>query len=303
MIITDIPAGEQVLLCNLGITPDLAVSGAPAGFEVVDCAGDVVFEDCVVLGVFSNLAYTMTVDNCANVVFRGCELFMVELPLDVTDSHVVLTTTSLYQLASPPVLLSPPGLRLTDSTATMIGSLVWGGYGPQGYAPGAQLFHSTLRVGPYSQLEGTTRCCSAPNQDSQLFVDPRSWLVGTPHLIQPIAERTDAVYHSWIVANRPYEVSIAGPPGGFGLLLLGEMAPPTPTPFGELSLIPATAMIVDLVPLQVGTGYHEWPLFCPSGVPSGFAFTFQAVTLSGAGQFGVTVPSPALVAWEPGIVP
>jgi hypothetical protein len=304
MIITGVGAGEQILLSNLSISPVSLFPPGAAGFDISACAGDVVFEDCsVVTGVFLNLAYTMTVSDCTNVVFRGCELFTADHPLEVANSHVLLTTTTLYQLVGPNNYLSPPGILLTNSTATVIGSVVRGGQGPQGPAPGAVLYNSTLRLGPYALLQGTWRCCTAPAQDSHLLVDPRATLTGLLFQIQAVTERTDATYHSWIIANRPYAVSVAGPPGGFGLMLFGEMAPPAPTPFGQVNMVPSTAIVVDLVYLPQPSGWYEWSLFCPSGAPSGFAFTFQALTLSATGQFGVSVPSPALVAWEPGVIP
>jgi len=135
-------------------------------------------------------------------------------------------------------------------------------------------------------------------------VDPRANLVGVfTLLLQPVTESLDATYHSWITANRPYSCDLAGPPGGFGLMMIGNMGPPTPTPFGDMCIEPGTAAIVGLVHLSAPDGHHRWSMFCPAAAPSGFAFTFQALTLSPTGQFGVTIPSPALVAWEPGRAP
>lgn len=61
---------------------------------------------------------------------------------------------------------------------------------------------------------------------------------------------------------------MAGPPGGFAMLLLGERtAAPTPIPFGSIAFDPLTAIFVDLVSLSLPWGYHNWTLNCPASAP------------------------------------
>jgi hypothetical protein len=42
---------------------------------------------------------------------------------------------------------------------------------------------------------------------------------------------------------------------------------------------------------------------CPKKAPVAIPFVFQCLTLSPAGQFGVTIPSPFTVGWPHGVLP
>src|SRR5690606_37569042 len=111
-----------------------------------------------------------------------------------------------------------------------------------------------------------------------------------------------ATFHSWVVANQPYTVTVAGPLGGWAVLAFGELIQPTPTPLGLLSIDPLTAQFTSIVNLPAN-GTYDWNLFCPSGVPSGVGYAFQCLTLSPGGKLGLTLPSPFTVKWQVGVAP
>lgn len=105
-----------------------------------------------------------------------------------------------------------------------------------------------------------------------------------------------------MVANQSYQVQTVGPAGGFAVLALGELAPPTPTPLGTLWMDPLTATFTGIAYLPPN-GTYLWNLFCPSGVPSGAGYTFQSLWLGAGGQLGLTTPSPFTVGWQIGLAP
>ncbi|HEX5053083.1 MAG TPA: hypothetical protein VFZ65_15015 [Planctomycetota bacterium] len=314
--ITGISAGNQVLLSNLVVQ----FSNLPAsGLEVTNCAGDVVLEDCLFAGG-SWPGFIFRIDMCANVTMRGCVLELNGSPVEVTDSNLLITTTLIEHQGNGGASSNPPGLLLHDSTVTIIGSIVYGMGNTNGPTNpnanyGAILHDSTLRVGPASLLSGGgiggpwfnhEFGYNAPMLDSSVVeVDARAVIQDTGPFIRPPMTPTeiDATFHSWITANQPYGVTVAGPNNGFALLVLGNLTAPTPTSMGMLSIDPGTMQVVDLVGLPASNGSHAWTLPCPSGAPSGVGFAFQALTLSPSGQFGLTVPSPLTVAWQLGVVP
>jgi len=138
--------------------------------------------------------------------------------------------------------------------------------------------------------------------------DPRSVIVRPPPSPAAVPVDLHATFHSWLVANEPFGVTVTGPPGGYAVLALGDWLPNQSTPFGTLAIDPPTAVILDLVPLPVTTGTFsngsvQWTMQCPISAPINRAFAFQAMTLAPNGTLGLSVPSPLLVGWPHGVTP
>jgi hypothetical protein len=208
-------------------------------------------------------------------------------------------------------------MNLLRSNVTLVGSSVEG-YGYSGNypaQPAAIVDSSTMRIGATSLFRGGAA------QGAQgywwEFTQP-AWFVGGPSVVEkdprspmtnyfpahlPIITPIDETYHDWIVADENYNVRVAGPSGGFAALCVSSMLYPTPSPLGTLGIDPFAAQVVDFVALPQPDGIYNWTFFCPSTVPSGFAFAFQSLTLSPTGVFGLTEPSPLTVAWDEGRIP
>lgn len=183
--VTGIAAGEEVLLSNLALSPQTL--GLPNGLEVLDCAGMVLCEDVHVRPWFYDLQNKLRVVNSANVILRGTQFELAGIPFAVQDSQVLLSTCNLTHLFLGSVPAPIPGMVLTNSTATLVGTNVggMGGYGsvgPNSAKPGVELHDSVLRVGPYSGVfggplvaGGNTWGYNAPVADSSaVFIDSRA---------------------------------------------------------------------------------------------------------------------------------
>lgn len=311
--ITGIAAGEQVLVSNFVVQYSYATM-APWGLEVSDCAGDVLLEDGNWFwGPTAN--YSLRIVNSANVTLRGCEMYYAGSPLEVSGSNVLLTTVRLEPGIHPffPYPSSTVALDLFDSTATVIGSIMRGHPTTSvlQHQPAVRLQHSTLRAGPGALIEGGgsgnwLAYEIVPGSPSVIEQDPRgtiSIIPTTQGTQQPVITEIDATFHSWVVQNRDFAVTVAGPTGGFALLLLGEMVAPTPTPFGDLSMFPGTVFAVGFEPMAAPFASHEWLVHCPAAAPVATGLVLQALTLSPTGQLCLTVPSPLTIAWQPGTWP
>jgi hypothetical protein len=294
----------------------------PSGMLIEDCAGNVVVEN-VLLDSYGWYGFGVRIEGCANVVLRGCDVLLGSSPLEIVDSNVVLTTTGVHQTAPfqnpfPPYTIgytnSVPALSMQNSTVTLIGSIVRGGWvwGSSGNAkPAAILANSTLRIGPATSLLGAflggnyyVQAYTSPNPSLCVVErDPRSTVNWTLALNPPPTPTTiDSVFHGWLVAGQPFGVTVAGPTNGFALLAFGDLSTaPAPTPWGLLAATPSSAFVVDLVALTHPEGFHQWILDCPITAPIATPFVFQALTLSPSGAMTLTEPSPIVVGWPFGV--
>jgi hypothetical protein len=247
----------------------------------------------------------------------------VTSPLTVIDSNLLMTTTSvtgtwiICGVGFPP---TTEGVRVVNSTVTAIGCVIFGAdnfgcFGGQHYArPGVVVESGTMRVGPGTLLRGGQTGSFPPTTDGyqvlnsqtgEVQYDDRGLIVRPPSSPAPVPIDLPATYHDWLVADEPFDVNVVGPPNGFALLLVGDWLPgQPPSAFGELAIDPATAVLVDLVPLNASIGLYEWMnLHCPSTAPVAHAFALQCLTLAPDGTFGLTLPSPLTVGWQHGAIP
>jgi hypothetical protein len=244
-------------------------------------------------------------------------------PIELQDSRVLLTTCVVNQ--AEPSQIAPAyahtatrtaALDLVDSDVTVIGSILRARATIPGQnQPAVPMVRSTLRVGPASLVRGAAgTCCGISsfgywaNDPSGCLVllDPRGIVDNINMFISPPATPTaiDATYHGRLVGGYLYGVSVAGPSDGFAILVLGNLSlQPVATPFGDVLFDLPTALAVDVVYLPPPNGAYTWWMQCPKKAPVAIPFVFQCLTLSPAGQFGVTIPSPFTVGWPHGVLP
>jgi hypothetical protein len=321
IIVEGIPANERFTMTQIATpNPTFLPPVSQRGVIVRDCAGEVIIED------YSNLTgfvYGSTVEivRSPRVTLRGCEMYMGGAPVLIEDSSVFLTNVAVRHMPPYPLIAggypeqTVPGIRSIRSTVTTAGSLIEGYSGPWGSSgPGASLDQSIFHVGPETRFAGALpggvpgaglgiRFDPSP-VGSQVYVDPRATVVSA-QIVPPFSSlRRSTTYHSWITPGDYYGLRHLGPPGGFSLMVFGDLLPtPIPSPFGNLAFDPFTATAVDLVALAPADGSYLWGGLCPTGVPVGRPFVFQALTLATDGTFGVSDPSPVLVFWQPNLLP
>ncbi len=325
LVILGIPAGERVEISGLHV--NATAFGAVGGVVGLDCAGDLLLENC---GVTSGGYPTTYVhfERCNNVVLRGCDFTLGGYPLTVVDSNLLMTTTLVTHTFPSPV--GPPwafattahGVRVVNSNITAIGSLVNGANEPPSVPngfypsrPAVRVESGTFRVGPATTIRGGTSPSSPPPHNHHYgfeVVDPtigsvhqdaRGTIVNPPLTPTVVGEWMHATYHSWVIANQVFGVRLYGPANGFALLCFGDWLPNTPSPFGPLAIDPGTVLPIELVALPPPDGYHEWFLSCPLTAPVAHGFALQALTIAPNGALGVTVPSPLMVSWPANVIP
>jgi len=124
--------------------------------------------------------------------------------------------------------------------------------------------------------------------------------------MQPAA--VHAVTHDFVVAGETYRVAVAGPANGFALLAVGSaLFPRLPTSLGTLAIDPSSLQIIGAAAIPATVGYYvgnpAWNLPCPTNVPYGHVFAFQAAVLDPTGAITLTAPSPFTVGWQHGRIP
>ena len=322
IVISDIAAGSRLLLSNITVLHSMWGSAPRNGQIVVrDCSGSVVIEDLWFRN-YGTLGQILRFERCGHVVLRGCRFEVGGAPICFEDSHVLFSNSiAEYKPPLPPLLngwtTPTETMNVLRSSVTLVGSSVEG-YGYSGNypaQPAAIMDSSTMRVGATSLFRGGAYV--NPLGYWWDYTQP-AWFVGGPSVVEkdprspmtnyfpahlPIITPIDETYHDWIVADENYNVRVAGPSGGFAALCVSSMLYPTPSPLGTLGIDPFAAQVVDFVALPQPDGIYNWTFFCPSTVPSGFAFAFQSLTLSPTGVFGLTEPSPLTVAWEKSRIP
>lgn len=323
IVVLGIGGGQRVLLNGLQV---LGVSVAsPAAIVALDCQGDVMLENVIVDNDGGPTTF-VHFERCNNVVLRGCDFMLGGYPLTAIDSSVLLTTSAVSVHA--PFSAGPPfayaatteGIRVINSTVTAIGSLIEGASNATsifaGYLarPAVVVESGVFRTGPATTLRGGmispqpwplwTYGFQVLNPAiGQVRQDSRGTIVNPPPTPVVVYEAIPATYHSWVVANETFGVTVAGPPSGFALLMLGEWQPGTPSPLGPLAMDPAAALPIALVPLSLPSGYFQWTLTCPLTAPVARGFALQALTIAPTGALGVSVPSPLMVGWPHGVIP
>ncbi|HEB52389.1 MAG TPA: hypothetical protein ENI87_03935 [bacterium] len=322
--IVGLPAGEQVTLSNLEIYQ--SHYGDPAGIVAVDCAGDIVIESCgsgahgAPYGTL--LTHRVHFERCANVEIHASGFAMGGTPLTVIDSNVrFLQSRVTYR---PPYNCNlcwanypapTEGLRLVDSSMTMVESTIQGGpkmpsqlWFPAALAqPGAVLVNSSLVLGPHSELLGGSYggghvIAYTATSNSTLAIDHRA-VVDTPPSggLPPRTWMSSVV--TYVNGGQPYDILVSGEPGGFAVVASGEWAPtPLPTSIGELSLVPGSMVFTGILPLSSPTltslgGDAVLTLDCPKTAPVAHPFAMQAMTLSPNGTIRLSEQLVFTVAW------
>lgn len=320
VVILNIAAGQRVELSGLSIAGDYTTWTTNAAIVALDCQGDILLDN-----IYLNNNGTPTtfarLERCSNVVLRGCDLRLGGSPLDIIDSNALLSTTSIYHSQPSgfyPYASTTEGVRVTNSTVTAIGSVIWGADrqffgGPYVERPAVVVDSGVFRVGPSTVLRGGSGISSQfPAYGYQVLhpatgsvqLDPRGFIQRPPTLPPaPVPADMPATFHSWLVANETFGVTVAGPAGGFAVLAFGDWLPNVPTPLGLFSLDPTSAFPIDLVPLSSTQGYYSWTLNCPLTAPIAHAYAFQAVTIAQNGAIGLTIASPLTVSWPGGVIP
>ncbi|MFY9343214.1 MAG: hypothetical protein WAT39_12030 [Planctomycetota bacterium] len=326
LVIAGTPAGSQVALSNLAIGSTFP---APVGIVAVDCAGDILLEDVGVAGSNIMTGSYMHFERCRNVVFRGCGMSIGACAINAIDSNLLFSFSNIASVYADPsywlqvVYGTPPpqsfpALRLLRSEATLVSSNLSGSheYHPTVMPgrPAVTLDDSTLRIGPNSNLFGGWTSAwpnvqvgyqkltpSVVEQDFRSSITALAWI---PMADRPTPRDRISVDHNWATAGLPMSVWVAGPPNGFALLALADWSPfPQPTPFGPLVLDPSSIQILDLLPCALPDGWANRSYNVPITAPLAHAYALQALTLSPAGEFGLSIPSPFTVAWPNGGIP
>lgn len=322
--VTNLAAGDRVVLCNLSIGNWAPVS---AGFELSNCDGEVILDGCSVDSLGEDNVVTSIVD-CANVFMHGCRVDLSGTTVGITNSTVTMSLTSISPVPPLPQLghaytQSVPGVTLVNSSLTLTGSYIrgsdgytWPGYGwpfyPIHTREGVQMDNSTLYIGPGTGVAagsdslgsggGSVLRASWSTPPGVVHRDPRAVLVGIVN-VPTVVEYLHATYSFWAVATQNLGAYVVGPPDGFALLLFGDyQMSPLPTPFGDLLLDANALTFVDLLALpSTSWVYREY--YVPSTVQYGHAYGLQALTLSPAGELALGLPTAFTVAWEPGRIP
>lgn len=320
LTITNIPAGSRVVLTNVVMN----VTGVIDSVLVSDCAGTVVIEN--LYSPFWQPDRTLRIVDCADVTLRGSELQLGSLPIDIINSHVLISNSWIdYVPALPPPLgitSTRESIFLQDSSLTVAGSVVLGRPAILTYQPprnAVVLDNSTLRISPTSLVQGgilpgfpgtqptdyMPACVFTGPGTSEVLHDPRC--VATNYgSVQPTVTWQHEMIHDWVVADELFHCQVTGPPTGFALLAIGEYSPwsqvstPGAPIGGQLALDPFTACAVAIAYVPSS---HEWTFHCPALADTSTLFALQALTLSPSGEFGWTIPSPLTVAWDKDRIP
>lgn len=325
LLIMGIASGEQVVISNVSAS----TAGLPGGIVALNCPGQVLLEDVSFIASGYPDAY-WRFEGCADVVIRGGEIRLGGSPLRFINSNALISWCSAYH--TPPSGIAPPlfsykqtaeGIRMTNSTVTLVGSLIRGSnrysYNPWLSwleRPAVYIESGTLRLGPSAALLGGSGGNPSPTY-SYLIEDPATgtveedsrasvnrYPVAGVNCCAPVPKEMHSVHHRWLVAGESYEIYAYGPSGGFAAMMLGDWNPyPTSTPWGLLAIEPASAQILDIVPLTAADGLYQWNGSVPATMAVAHAFAFQALMLSPNGELQLSIPSQFAVGWPHGVVP
>jgi len=244
----------------------------------------------------------------------------------VVDSTLLATTTRIWEWGYPSwyswALFSTTteALRVRNSTVTLVNSWLQGAdritvnsltFPRWDRRPAAVIESGLLQIGPYTILSGGTgagiQTGAFVHQTpgvGQVVRDPRTTLLSSGFQYPTQGQWLHATFHDWIVAGEPYRVGVAGPPNGFALLASGSAAiTPLPTSLGLLAIDPTSLQMIGASTLDAANGHHEWNFVCPTNVPNGHVFAFQAAVIGPTGAVSLTLPSPFTVGWQHGRMP
>lgn len=319
--VSGIAAGQRLILANMSLALDLQVTGSnPYGLHVWDCAGEVVLEDVYMDGYAVNSRFRF--DRCQDVVMHWCDIAPGSEPLTISDTQVrmvssrIRATNGLNQWPGVFWYGTTEAIHMRNSDLLLSADcLVTGGdgTGSSGGAVAVLLESGTLRAGPGVELWGGYEGSQNPPQTryaagvqhhppgtGQVFADSRAYV----NRFTPQPATIHAVYHQPVIQNQTQQVFLSGPPGGFGLLAVGN-APITPWPmlqYGTLGIDPWTLQFVAAVPLPSTHGTATLTLFTSNQVPIGFPFAWQGAVIAPDGAISLTEPSTFTVAWAHGRV-
>ena len=319
-VISGIQQGQSVELHGLSNGHDnYPQTGIPGGVIITDCQGSVLL-DSVDLAGGGGPDTIGRIERCANVVLRGCAMWMSGDPMRIIDSQVLVTTTGIRYAApltgmSTPYPITTEAMRITNSTVTLVGSVIRGASDyPLGWPyisrPGVVIESGMLRAGPASFVQGGSTSSGSQRglwvlnpSIGSVLADPRASIANPFPATSVVPETQHATYHSWVVANENFGVTVAGPANGFALIAFGDWLPNTPSPLGPLAMDPTSVLPIELVALPAPNGYYQWTLNCPMNAPISHAYALQALTIAPSGALAVTLPSPLTVAWPRGPIP
>ncbi|MEZ6037457.1 MAG: hypothetical protein R3F29_08255 [Planctomycetota bacterium] len=313
LAITGIPAGERVVVTNVSMSSQWPVVST---ISISDCAGSVILDD-LVWNTWGVQGLGVEIDNCVDVVLRGAEFWLGSEAIEIRNSNVLMTTCWVEPwTAWGTYTTTAESIYLQNSKLTLAGSVVTARGGPAPLSA-VVLDNSTLHVSPTTLVRGGY-IAGTPGTSPGHFA-PACLLTGTgtnevQHdlrspptnygTVQPTVTWQNEVIHDWVVADELFHVQVSGPPLGFAVLALGDYTPwanastPGAPISGQLALDPFTAQAIDVVYFPTGWANFEWTFHCPALAENGHAFALQALTLSPAGEFGWTIPSPLTVGWD-----
>ncbi len=295
-----------------------------SGLRVTNCAGEVVL-DGLYAGNGGYPNQVLEIVNCSNVTINNSTFFFGPSSLRIVNSTVRMSW-SLMNCWTPPAQFggyadTQPAIDLENSTLTLTGSSITGAnqmqtvYGIWWSKPGIVLSNSVLNIGPATTIRGGNT--GSPGSYGTAYRPKYPWSL--PSVIRrdsrttlqsqfypaPVVVDQSSTYTQPAVANQDMGLVIAGPVGGFALLLFSDLPwSPTSTPFGSMLLDPIATTLVDIHFLPASTGgFASKYYFVPSTARNAHPYVVQSLTLSPSGELGFTTPMPFTVGWEHGRVP
>lgn len=278
-----LPAGQTLVVRGLRTT--IGHAGIQFDFEIHDCAGEVVLEDC-------NLLYALEVARSAKVTLRDVSVGTGSI--EIFDSTVSLSGCRAQGAALPVFAL---GLRCensdviaTDCDFTGGGASILGNApAPAALLDGGSLTlagATVMRAGLGSGLSGPTPIAAIETTAGALIVDPSVTLEpnsGGPRIGGAVTPQLRPVAVLRGTVDQQILQLVLTAPGASTTWVLGATPRglPLPTPFGSLWIPPLHApLIIGATPDALGRVVRSLSV---AGIPAGMPFVFQgALVRNGA---------------------
>ncbi|MFK7741573.1 MAG: hypothetical protein AB8H80_14740, partial [Planctomycetota bacterium] len=120
---------------------------------------------------------------------------------------------------------------------------------------------------------------------------------------QPVARDLNTTMYNRASPGDSFDFTIAGPPNGYGILVLGaHAASGLPSPLGDVWLDPQALSQVTCQALD-GQGFYDGVLAVPAGIGSPFVYGLQSLLVSPNGSLEVSRATPFLLGWQTNLAP